>query len=234
MKNKLTITEITHQVGYAVSFPEPKRSELFREILAAVTDKKVKANIELIQDRITRAGPPMKDFTNSEAEYYQSCFADHFYLILHSEKFTDYIEEKIKELHFFSKRIEIDLKTKEYEEPEDKDHDISNMIEADRQKIYFQNLLERFATPADDGISHRVHIMVNQFKAQAGIEEKKTPQEWRAERGNKANQAYYTLNYSKNYKAPKEKELNTVIDLLKDFPNAQKLAINKRDEIINS
>jgi len=166
--------KITQQVEYAIGFPEPKQSELFREILAAITDKKVKENVSLVHQRIKQAGLPMKGFTNSEAEYYHCCFANHFYLILHSEKFTEHIEEKIRDLDFYSKGIEIDLKTKEYEEPEDRDHNISNMIEADRYKTYLQNLLTLFATPADDGISHRVHIMVNQFKAQAGYEKEKT------------------------------------------------------------
>ncbi len=60
----------------------------------------------------------------------------------------------------------------------------------------------------------------------------KTPAKWKDERGEKARQQYYiTLKQSENYKEPTKQELLKVIDLLKDFPAAQKMAINKHAEL---
>ena len=84
--------------------------------------------------------------------------------------------------------------------------------------------------------SHREHILANKFKAKANIEKEKTASEWKAERGNNAYINYYTLNEgknAKNYKAPTVKELTNVIEMLKDYPEAQKIAINNKEQLEN-
>lgn len=84
--------------------------------------------------------------------------------------------------------------------------------------------------------SHREHILANKFKAKVNIEKEKTASEWKAERGNNAKNQYYTVIYSKNaknYKAPTVKELKNVIELLEDFPEAQKIAINNKEQLEN-
>jgi hypothetical protein len=80
--------------------------------------------------------------------------------------------------------------------------------------------------------SHRVHILANQYKAYLDIEPFKHTIDWNKERGEKARQAAYTLSEtSKNYKPPTIEELMNVIEFLKDFPEAQKFAINKKEQL---
>ena len=83
-----------------------------------------------------------------------------------------------------------------------------------------------------DKYTHREHIIANQYKAKLDIEPFKHTNEWKKERGEKARQALYTLSEtSKKYKPPTIKELANVIELLKDFPEAQTIAINKKAEL---
>ena len=42
---------------------------------------------------------------------------------------------------------------------------------------------------------------------------------------------YTTLKHRKNYKKPTIQELSRVIELLTEFPGAQKMAINKKAEL---
>lgn len=80
--------------------------------------------------------------------------------------------------------------------------------------------------------SHREIIIAHGFKVKAAIETDKTALQWKNERGEKARQQYYTtLKQSENYKEPTIRELSKVIELLKDFPTAQKMAINKHAEL---
>lgn len=83
-----------------------------------------------------------------------------------------------------------------------------------------------------DRYSHREHILANQYKAELDIEDFKHSGDWKNERGEKARQALYTLSEkSKNYKPPTIEELTKVIELLKDYPEAQKIAINKKAKL---
>lgn len=80
--------------------------------------------------------------------------------------------------------------------------------------------------------SHREIIIAHFFKYKAGIENDKTAPQWKQERGEKARQSFYTtLKQSKNYKPHTIEELSKVIELLKEFPTAQKMAINKKAEL---
>jgi hypothetical protein len=80
--------------------------------------------------------------------------------------------------------------------------------------------------------SHRVHILANQYKAKLGIEKEKKASEWQTERGNDAKNNYYTLHKrSVSYREVTVKELKNVIEFLKDYPEAQKIAINNLDQL---
>jgi hypothetical protein len=82
--------------------------------------------------------------------------------------------------------------------------------------------------------SHREYILANQYKHKLGIEPFKHSNDWAKERGDKARQKFYTLTEnSTKYKPPTIDELTNVIELLKDFPEAQKIAINKLGSLKN-
>jgi hypothetical protein len=140
--------EITSQVKFAVSFDNPKRKELFEKIFEAFTNEAVKQNIFLIVQRIEKAAFQISGYTPSEIEYYQSLFAIDFYTVLHSENYQTYIEDKIRELHFYCKGLEQDLSTKQYEFLEDREQDKTQLTEAERYKVYLENLLIHLNTPA--------------------------------------------------------------------------------------
>lgn len=89
-------------------------------------------------------------------------------------------------------------------------------------------------TVSEKAASHREIIIAHSFKYKAGLEDDKTAAQWKTERGEKARQSFYTtLTQSENYKAPTLNELTKVIELLTNFPAAQKMAINKKAEIEN-
>ncbi len=106
-----------------------------------------------------------------------------------------------------------------------------------RLKMYFDNYLKEGyrssqKNDAESEVSHREIIIAHSFKVKAGIKTDKTASQWKNERGEKARQQYYTtLKQSENYKEPTRQELSKVIELLKDFPTAQKMAINKHAEL---
>jgi hypothetical protein len=80
--------------------------------------------------------------------------------------------------------------------------------------------------------THREIILAHIYKVKAGLETERTAAQWKAERGDKAKQAYYTLlKQSQNYKELRKGELKNVVDLLKEFPEALKLAVKDLDEI---
>lgn len=81
--------------------------------------------------------------------------------------------------------------------------------------------------------THREIILAYNFKVEAGLEQPRTAGDWKKERGYKAYQQYYTVSYGTKNKPATEKELKKVIELLNDFPTAQKVAINKLAEIQN-
>jgi hypothetical protein len=70
--------------------------------------------------------------------------------------------------------------------------------------------------------THREMIICNQYKHQVDIEERKTAEQWFSERGSAAKKFFYDL----QKKEPSIKELKTVIILLQEWPEAQKVAIN--------
>ena len=51
-------------------------------------------------------------------------------------------------MNFCSKGLELDLKTKQYEFLEDREQDKNQFTEADRYKVYLENLLIQLNTPA--------------------------------------------------------------------------------------
>ncbi len=140
--------EITSQLEFAVSFDNPKRKELFERIFEAVANETVRQNISLIIQRIEQAAFQVSGFTPSETEYYQSIFARDFHTVLHSENYQTYIEDKIRELHFYCKGLEQDLRTKQYEFLEEREQDKNQFTEAERYKVYLESLLIKLNTPA--------------------------------------------------------------------------------------
>jgi hypothetical protein len=140
--------EISSQVEFIVSFDNPKRKELFEKIFEAVTNETVKQNISLIVQRIEQAGFQVSGYNPSEIEYYQSLFAKDFYTVLHSETYQTYIEDKIRELHFYCKRLEQDLQTNQYEFLEDKEQDENQIAEAERYKLYLESFIIHLKNPA--------------------------------------------------------------------------------------
>ncbi len=85
-----------------------------------------------------------------------------------------------------------------------------------------------------DSYSHREHIWANIYKADANIEKLKSPEEWRIERGEHCRNLFFTCTNYKNAKCKKPptlKELKNVIELLKDYPEAQKIAINNKEQL---
>ncbi len=139
---------IIDYIEKAVSLSEPERTEVFNTIIENLTDGTAKKNITLIKQRIDKAFFRITDFTNSEIEYCQSLFAKDFYTVLHSENYQTYIEDKIRELQFFCRGIEMDLSTKQYEFLEDREQDKNLLTEMERYKVYLENLLIHFNTPA--------------------------------------------------------------------------------------
>jgi len=140
--------EISSQVEFAISFDNPKRKELFEKIFEAVTNETVKQNISLIVQRIEQAGFQVSGYNPSEIEYYQSLFAKDFFTVLHSETYQTYIEDKIRELHFYCKRLEQDLQTNQYEFLEDREQDKTQFTEAERYKFYLESFIIHLKNPA--------------------------------------------------------------------------------------
>lgn len=140
--------QITSQVEFAVSFDNPKRKELFEKIFKVVTNETIKQNISLIVQRIEQAAFQISGYTPSEIEHYQSLFAKEFYTVLHSENYQTYIEDKIRELLFYCKGLEQDLRTKQYEFLEDREQDKNQLTEAERYKVFLENLLIHLNTPS--------------------------------------------------------------------------------------
>lgn len=140
--------EIASQVEFTVSFENPKRKELFEKIFEAVTNETVKQNIFLIVQRIEQAAFHVSGYTPSEIEHYQSLFAKDFYTVLHSENYQTYIEDKIRELHFFCKGLELDLRTKQYEFLEDREQDKNELTEVERYKFYLESFIIHLKNPS--------------------------------------------------------------------------------------
>lgn len=156
--------EITSQVKFAVFFDNPKREELFEKILIAVSDETVRQNISLIVNRIEQAAFRVSGYTPSEIEHYQSLFAKTFYTVLHSEDYQTYIEDKIRELFFYCKGLEQDLRTKQYEFLEDREQDKTQLTEAERYKVFLENLLIHFSNPAPQ----QTETKTDKLKAELG------------------------------------------------------------------
>jgi hypothetical protein len=140
--------EITSQVKFAVSFDNPKRKKLFEKIFEAVINETVKQNIFLIVQRIEQAAFQVSGYNPSEIEYYQSLFAKHFCNVLHSENYQTYIEDKIRELHFYSEGLELDLRTKQYEFIEEREQDKNQLTEAKRYRVYLESFIIHLKNPA--------------------------------------------------------------------------------------
>ena len=140
--------EIALQIEFAVSFENPKRKELLEKIIEAVTNETVKQNISLMVQRIEQAAFQVSGYTPSEIEHYQSLFAKDFYTVLHSENYQTYIEDKIRELHFYCKGLEQDLRTNQYEFLEDREQDKNQFTEAERYKFYLESFIIHLKNPS--------------------------------------------------------------------------------------
>lgn len=114
-----------------------------------------------------------------------------------------------------------------------KDIDINTLSLADRFIAYLNNFENELKN--NSFITHREIILVHNLKMEAGTEEFKTSTQWFNEGGAKRKQAFYTLdkNNKNKYKPPNRKELNVAIELLKDFPNAKQIALQKLNELEN-
>lgn len=84
--------------------------------------------------------------------------------------------------------------------------------------------------------THREIILVHNLLIEANLAEFKTSTQWESEGGAKRKQAFYTLdtNNKKKYRPPNKTELENAIERLKEYPAAQKIAINKLDVLRNS
>ena len=156
--------EIASQVKFTVSFENPKRKELFEKIFEAVTNETLKQNIFLIVKRIEQAAFQVSGYTTSEIEHYQSLFSKDFYTILHSENYQTYIEDKIRELHFFCKGLELDLRTKQYEFLEDREQDKNELTEVERYKFYLESFIIHLKNPSPQ----QTGTKTNKLKAELG------------------------------------------------------------------
>lgn len=112
----------------------------------------------------------------------------------------------------------------------------ANKSKFDYWQILKSNFNEELSKTAllqpTENASHREVIIAHNFKVKAGLKGENSPAQWKTERGEKARQAYYTtLKQSDNYRAPTEKELQKVIQLLNDLPQAQKMAINELEAL---
>lgn len=156
--------EIASQVELTVSFDNPKRKELFEKIFEAVTNETLKQNIFLIVQRIEQAAFQVSGYTTSEIEHYQSLFAKDFYTVLHSENYKTYIEDKIRELHFYCKGLEQDLRTKQYEFLEDKEQDKNQLTEVERYKVYLESFIIHLKKPSPQ----QTETKTDKLKAELG------------------------------------------------------------------
>jgi hypothetical protein len=138
---KIKDREIIEQVRFAALLANPKRKQLFGMIYDAVTDEYVKQNISLTAQRIEQAAFQVSGYTSSEIEHYQSVFAKYFYDKLYSDDYQTDIEDTIRELHFYIKALEQDLKTIQYEYLEEREKNKFRVTEAERYKGYLENLL---------------------------------------------------------------------------------------------
>jgi hypothetical protein len=103
-------------------------------------------------------------------------------------------------------------------------------FEIERHKRRQKNIIQ-----PETNATHREVIIAYNYKVEAGIAEPQKATYWLHERGKNARiQAYTATKGNKNnkkYKPPTPNELKTVIELLKDYPPAQKIAINKLSEL---
>ena len=144
---KIKDWEPTSQVDFAVSFDNPKRTELFEKIIDTLTDIEVKQNVSLIKQRIEQAAFSVSDFSPDEVIYYQKLFAGDFYHVLHLDDYVTFIEDKIRELHFICNGILLDLKTLQYEFLEEREQDKIQLTDAERYKVYLEKLLSHLRNP---------------------------------------------------------------------------------------
>ncbi len=141
---------VDSQVVIAVSVEDPKRSELFEYIIRSIQDKPLRDKVLLIKKRIDHALIKVEGFTLSETKHYQQLFINKCIDSLHLTDLSKRLDNLIRELHFFSKGLEVDLKTKEYDYLEDRESEKLDLIEAERFKVYLEHLLREYiASPIE-------------------------------------------------------------------------------------
>jgi hypothetical protein len=156
--------DIHTQVKFAVSVDNQQRKDLFKKMIECVTDDALRQNLLLIAQRIEQAGFDVSGYSASEIEHYQSLFAEHFFTVLHSKNYQTYIEDKIRELHFYCDGLTQDLKTKQYEFLEDRQQDKNQLTEAERYKHFLESLLVCSSKP----IPKQNETKTDKLKAELG------------------------------------------------------------------
>jgi hypothetical protein len=169
-----------------INVPEPFQNwveEIFSALSNLSNDTRFKENILITKNRIINADIKIDGFTKSEISNYQLQFAKEFITLLHTENFIIHIEDKIKVLLFYCKGLEQDLRTKQYEYLEDREYDKSQHTEAERYKIYLENLLIHLAEPQQPETKNGskptitayaiMHVYLAMFKGQAVTQQNK-------------------------------------------------------------
>lgn len=157
---KIKDSDTFSQVRFAAKTEDPKRSILFEYIIRRIQDNTVRDNVSLIKKRIDQALISVEGFTESEIKHYQQLFIINCFESLHWDNLSLRLEDLIRELHFFCKKLEFDLKTKEYDFLEDRDSEIRDLTETERFKVYVEHLLKEYtATPIEkeETLSERLY-----------------------------------------------------------------------------
>lgn len=140
-------SNILDELEKIISLPDRERITGLENLIDTLTDSTIKENVELIKKRIEFAANELPDFTTDEIRHYQDIFAKQFYFVLHNETYIQHIEDKIRELNFHSQGLDLDLKTKQYDDIDERKQDKQDLIEATRYSKYLQDLLELTKNP---------------------------------------------------------------------------------------
>ncbi len=117
-------------------------------------------------------------------------------------------------------------------------NDEKNFIDEITPLLKHDSLDQEENSKKDYEYTHREIMIAHSFKVDAKTAEHKTANQWKQERGNACYNDFYTLqprttNKQNPYKAPTKKELQNVVEMLKEDPSAQRLAINKLEQLQN-
>lgn len=112
--------------------------------------------------------------------------------------------------------------------------DYFNWLDAKLRNVAPQEYTER-ALAVEETITHRVHVLVHNYKFKAGLVDSKRRKKWLEEGGQNRYDATFTFIKShRRYQPTKQSELIKAIELLQEFPVAQKAAIEDLKDLKNS